>query len=101
MAFKIIKNPKFTTNVKITIPTDDAPLEQFVRVRFAFVEDAEKLSVDDFLRAAVLEMYDLTDEAGEPVAFADVRESLLVMPFMRTGLVKGYYDAMNAAAAKN
>lgn len=101
MPFKIIKQPKFTTRAKIVIPTDGAPLEQFVDVRFQYVEEAEALPVDDFLHKAVLDMMDLTDEAGHPVLFDDVRETLLTMPFMRVGLTRAYFEALAGAAAKN
>lgn len=101
MAFKIIKNPIFTATAKIVIPGDDAPLEQTVGVRFRYGEWVEGLTDVQFLSNIVIDMFDLTDEAGNAVKFADVRDDLFAMPFVRGGLAKAYFEALAGAAAKN
>ena len=101
MAFKIIKNPTFTTTARIITPTDAEPLVQSVVVQFRYVEWADDETDSVFLTKVVRDMIDLTDEAGNTVLFEDVRETLFAMPNVRTGLTKAYFEAMAGAAAKN
>ncbi len=101
MSFKVIKTPVFITTAKIVTPTEAEPVVQHVQVKFQWVEDGDKLSVDKLLDCAVLELFDLVDEAGNALAFADIRSTLLVMPEMRLGLFEAYYTAYAEARAKN
>jgi hypothetical protein len=101
MAFKIKKKIDFITTARIVTPTLAEPLVDEVQVQFRYVEDAETLSVDDFLHAAVVTMFDLTDDAGHPVEFDDFKQTLLAMPQVRLGLTEAYFKAFSEARVKN
>ena len=103
MAFKLQKNPTFTTVAKILQPTDAGQVEHTVTVRFKQVPKiADDLSVDDFLRQAILNITDVTDEEGQPVAFdATLLDQMLDAPFIKRGLIAAYWEAMAGARAGN
>ena len=102
MTYKLIKNPTFVTEAKFHVPTDDGPIEQSIRVRFRVLQDAEGMQVDDFLRAAVLDLRDIVEEDGTPVAFGpDLLERVIATPVVRVGLMKAYWAALAGARLGN
>lgn len=103
MAFKLQKHPTFTTVATIVQPTDAGPVEHTVTVRFKQMpKDTDEMSVDEFLRQAILHISDVVDDNNEPVAFnTTLLDQMLEAPFIKRGLMTAYWDAMAGARSKN
>jgi hypothetical protein len=103
MGFVIKKNIEFITTARIVTPTTDknAPLVQEVQVQFRHTEQTADMSNADFLRTAVVQMFELTDEDGNTIEFDDIKDTLLSMPDVQLGLAEAYGKAFIEARVKN
>jgi hypothetical protein len=103
MAFKLRKNPTFTTTAKILQPTDDGSVEHTVRVQFKQLSEAgNQMDVRDALREAILNITDVVDDDDVPVPFGpDLLEQMLATPFITRGLIAAYWEAMSGARLGN
>lgn len=108
MSLRVTPNPTFTTRATVHVPADGGHEKQELTVRFKFKDDDELpviTGVDggtNFLRAVIVDLQDLVDEAGAAVAYDDVlRDRLLKLPYFRTALIRAYFAAINGAALGN
>jgi hypothetical protein len=101
MAFRVIANPVFKATATIIFPGEDEPVSQDVEVKFRYAEMEENLTGEEFLRRVVVEMLDLVDDAGKPVAFEDVRDVLFKMPPVQVGLGLAYWKSFQDSRVKN
>lgn len=105
--FKVIHSPQFTHVVPIQVPVDGGHAEETMRVRYTVVEaEAAELrtpeQIEAFLRGAVVHISDLVGPDGETVEWNDqVRDSLFALPYVRIGLVSGYFRAILKAKPGN
>jgi len=101
--FTIVKHPTFRTTATIQVPTDDGIVPQSINVRFRIGADDDDVVEGyglPFLRAIILSLDDLVDETGSPVPYSDaIRDELLSRPFVRTGILRAYFDALSGAKA--
>lgn len=106
--FAVTPNPTFLATAKVRVPTDDGHVTQELRARFRFRNDDEVPQLTgrnggvDFLREVTVELMDLVDDKGAPVAFTpDLFEQLLKLPYLRTGLIAAYFAAQNGHVLGN
>ena len=108
MSFRVTPNPTFAARVTVMVPSDTGPEKQDLSARFAFRDDDEIPAITganggiDFLRAVIVDLSDLVDEAGQPVTYTPgLRDQLLKLPFFRNALIKAYFAGINGAALGN
>ena len=104
MVLKIAKNPTFTTEAKINVPTDDGLVEQSVVARFRVLpmEDLEALTVKDFVARALISVDGIVDETGHALDWTDeVKTTCLARPFFYLGVYRAYDFAMAGAKQGN
>ncbi|WP_102226922.1 hypothetical protein [Acidimangrovimonas sediminis] len=108
--FKLAKEPQFTHDVPVQVPVDGGHEAQTLKARFRVIADdaAEEFDVSttdglkDFLRAAVVRIDDIVDEANDPVVWsADLFEELLNLAYVRIGLWNGYIKGLVGARLGN
>jgi hypothetical protein len=101
--FKLTKSPTFTTTATLDVPTDTGVEKQTITVRFRVLgEEATQLDPVSFLRAAILNLADITDEDGTELPFGEeLLDKVLSLPFARLGLVRAYWQAMAGAKLGN
>lgn len=101
--FTIVKNPTFKTTATIQVPTDDGIVAQTLTVRFRIGQDEDDVGDGfglPFLRSVILSLDDLVDETGAQVPYSEaVRDELLSRAFVRTGILRAYFDALSGAKA--
>ena len=103
MALKILNNPTFVIEAKITVPTDEGMVDQSVTARFRMLppEDLE-LTLADFMTKAVLHIDGIVDDVGGKLDWSDALAArVLKLPFVAMGLWKAYNLAMTGARAGN
>lgn len=103
MALKILKDPTFTIEAKITVPTDEGMVDQTVTAKFRMLpaEDLE-LTLGDFIGKALIRLDGIVDDAGEALPWTDeLAARCLKLPFIAMGLWKAYNLAMTGARAGN
>lgn len=101
--FTLQKNPVFKATAIIIVPTEDGDTEQTLGVMFRLMpKDADQMLVDEFLRAAVISLDDIVDEAGNPLSCTDVLlAQMLALPFVGAGLMRAYWKALTKAKLGN
>lgn len=105
--FKVIARPKFTHVVPVQVPCDGGHEEQTMTVTYQLVPNAEEYDlrrnevVAEFLANAVVGIDDLVDDAGKAVNFEMVRDQVMSLPYVRVGLLAGYFRAMVKAKPGN
>jgi len=107
MALKLIQRPTFKHRITAKVPIDGGHRDEVFEVRYqlASTPDADLSSdplKDDFLRDVVVEIYDMVDEAGQPLSWSDeVRDQVFALPWARMAILTGYFTAIMGARAKN
>ena len=101
--FTVIKNPTFRTTATINVPTDDGIVAQTLSVRFRIGADDDDVGEGvgvPFLRSVILSLDDMVGEDQVPLPYSEaLRDQLLARPFVRTGLLRAYFDALSGAKA--
>lgn len=104
---KIAKSPEWTHEVVVSVPVDGGFENQSCRVRYrildpAAIDPTDANNPETLLRAVVVRIDDLADEAGHPIDWNDaVRDTVFAMPFVQAGLIKGYYRSITGAREGN
>lgn len=110
--FKISDEPQFTHDVPIQVPQNDGHREDMLRTRFRAItlSDGEEYDLTTkegttaYLQRIIVSFENLVtdEESPKPIACTDVvRDQLLDLPYIRTGLVTAYMRAMHKARAGN
>ncbi|MDO9639690.1 MAG: hypothetical protein Q7J44_14210 [Pseudotabrizicola sp.] len=104
---KIAKNPEWTHQIDISVPVDGGFETHTCRARYrvldpAAIDPTDAANPETLLRAVVVRVEDLADEAGQPLDWNDaVRDAVFAMPFVQSGLIKGYYRSVAGAREGN
>lgn len=108
--FNVVSNPTFTRTVPVSVPSGDGFDEQSLKATFNLLTDEETAAFDvsttdgvkGFLRAAIVSLGDLADEAGEPVAYSPaILDSLLDRGYVRLALLTTYTRSQIKAVTGN
>ena len=108
--FVVAAEPKFTHTVEALVPTDGGHDKQSFKATFRVLPSDREEEFDlntvqgsnDFLRAIVVTMDELGDAAGKPLSYNDgLRDQLFRLPYVRTALVKTYFNAIQKATEGN
>jgi hypothetical protein len=108
--YVVVANPTFTHTVNVLVPSDGGHDKQTLRATFRVLPSDKESEFDistiegsnGFLRAIIVELLDLVDAKEQPVPYSDkLRDQLFALPFIRTALVKTYFDAIRKAAEGN
>lgn len=107
---KIVKNPEFTSKVKVQVPLEGGPQEQSFTARFRALSVSETEafnmltteSVSEWLRRILIGWEGVRDEDGDELPFSDAaREQLIDVPFVRMAVIAAYNAAMLGAKRGN
>jgi hypothetical protein len=104
---KITARPQWTHNVTISVPVNGGFENQDCRVTYGlFDEDSiEPTATPDpmvLLRGMVIRIDELADDDGKPLEWNDqVRDLVFKLPFVQTGLIRGYYRSVTGAREGN
>ncbi|MEI6158370.1 MAG: hypothetical protein WCP77_00940 [Roseococcus sp.] len=105
--FKRMEEPRWTWPVTVQVPVEDGALEeQKFRAYFRLIPpkrraelDAMLDGTDQLLREAVLQVLDVTDEAGATLPHTpELLEALIGIPWVRLGLLRSYMAALSGQA---
>ena len=108
--FKVIDNPEFSRKVAISVPVNGGFENQSLGVRFrvlsqdriAAILEATPGNFLPLVNEMVVSLEDLADVDGQPLAYNDaVRAAVLDMPFVRTGILGAYSEAVSGAKRGN
>jgi hypothetical protein len=102
MGFKVSSNERqFTARVTANVPVDGGNREERFKARYRVLstdqlenfELGSSQGTTDFLRAVIVELFELVDDNNNPVAYNDdVRDQVIIDPVARTALIRGYFD---------
>jgi hypothetical protein len=102
MGFKVSSSERqFTARVTANVPVDGGTREERFRARFRVLntDQLENYNLGsaegttDFLRAVIIELFELVDDNNNPVPYNDdVRDQVIIDPPARTALIRGYFD---------
>lgn len=105
---KIVKNPEFSAQAKVTVPTDRGQVEHTFTVRFRALTRSEEAgydafnaaSTDDFIRKIVVGWDGLQGEDGKTLEFsAEALDLLIDLHYVRMGIVQAYTAAISGTKA--
>lgn len=108
--FKLVENPTFTHKVSVQVPCDGGHRSETFKATYRVMKIDEIAAFDlndgdssvDFLRAVVVRLDDIATETGEPISYSDeVLNAVMALPYARTALALGYFDAIGKARAGN
>lgn len=101
--FKRQEEPRWTWPVTVQVPFEDGAFqEQKFRAHFRLIPPARRAELDampdgadQLLREAVLQVMDVTDEAGATLPHSpELLEALIGIPWVRLGLLRSYMAAL-------
>lgn len=104
---KVAKSPEWTHEITISVPVDGGHENQKCRVRYRLLDEealdpADPNNSDTLVRALVVRIEDLEDDAGQPLTWNDaVRDAVFAMPWVKAGLIRGYYRSVTGAREGN
>lgn len=106
--FKVSKEPRFTHEVKVMVPTDGGFEVQSFKATFRVI-DVEKLSdVQDesgqkgVLQQVIAGMDELIGDDGQPLPYSDeLRDQLIGVPYVRIALFTAYLRGVTKAPEGN
>jgi hypothetical protein len=110
MGFKIDIERTFTRRILVQVPVDGGFKEESLKATYRAlppdrIEEFDLATAeggDEFLRAVIVELDELLDASGTPLAYNDeVRDQVIRIPYARLPLVKGYFDAVSRARKGN
>lgn len=104
--FKLLEEPRWTWPVTVRVPVEGGLEDRTFRAHFRLVPaprraelDAMADGTDQLLREAVLQVMDVTDEAGATLPHSpELLEALIGIPWVRMGLLRSYMEAMMGQA---
>lgn len=108
--FKVVDEPTFTHTVKAMVPIDGGFDQQDFKCTYRVLDtdEVEKFDLGTakgstaFLRRAVVKLDDLVGKEDVPVQWNDrVRDKLFALSYVRMPIARGYFEALNKAAAGN
>lgn len=104
--FKLIKNPEFSHEVRVSVPVDGGYLEQKFTCRFAVVDWEELRQLENDPAAQVRKVWigweGLVDDEDRPIPFSDpMRDTLIGMLFVRAAVLQAYVTAVTGARRGN
>jgi hypothetical protein len=108
--FKLIDNPTFTHVVKVMVPIDGGHREETFKATYKVLKTNEINRFDlsdpgasrEFLCEAVVSLEDIADAQGNPLPYSDeLRDQVLALPYARSALARGYFDAVSKARSGN
>jgi hypothetical protein len=108
--FKIVANPTFTRVVHVQVPVDGGFRDDTVKATYRVLpsEEIDAFNLESatdsskFLQAALVQLDDLTNEAGAAVPYSDeVRDQVLRFPYVRLALATAYFDAVTKVKTGN
>lgn len=108
--FKVVSERTFTARLRAQVPVDGGTREEPFKATFRVlgnerVEDFDlesKSGTDEFLRAVIVELHELADAEGHPLAYSDdVRDQIINIPYARTALIRGYFDNISRGRRGN
>jgi len=101
MGFKITTERLFTARVTAHVPVDGGTKEERFKARFRVLNTEQVENFDlvtsqgttDFLRAVIVELFELIDDEGNPVPYNDdVRDQVIIDPPARSALIRAYFE---------
>lgn len=104
---KVTARPHFKHKLTASVPIDGGFRDEVFLVTFRLASDPDAdMSTpalqDDFLRDIVVEIHELADEGGKPLPYSDeVRDLVFKQPWAKLAILRGYFDAVAGARAKN
>lgn len=107
---KIVKNPEFSVQVKVLVPTDRGQVEHSFKARFRALTRSEEAqydvfsaaSTDDFIRRIVVGWEGLHDEDGQPLEFSEAALNTLIdLHYVRQAIVQAYTAMISGAKNPN
>ncbi|MGB3407094.1 MAG: hypothetical protein WBA67_06330 [Jannaschia sp.] len=106
--FKIDRNPVMTFPVDIHVPGQDAPETMRIAAKAMSFTDLDAHDVStreattEFLRFVIVDLLDVVEEDGTPLDYTTaLRDELLDLPWVRSPIVRAYFNALNASHAGN
>lgn len=105
--FKLVEEPRWTWPVTVQVPVENGAFEERkFRAYFRLIPPARRAELDmmvdgadQLLREAVLQVMDVTDEAGAARPHsAELLEALIGIPWVRLGLLRSYMAALSGQA---
>lgn len=108
--FVVDLQPTFRHAVEVLVPTDGGHEKQTFAARFRVLASDKESEHDiatvegsnSFLRAIVVEMDELVGRDEQPLPYNDaLRDQLLKLPYIRTALVRTYFEAIQKATEGN
>jgi hypothetical protein len=112
MGFTVTSERQFTARLRVLVPVDGGHREEAFKARYrvldtARIEDFDlqnggKEASDEFLRAVIVDLFDLLGEDGQPITYNDeVRDQVINIPYARIALVQGYFDGVSKGRRGN
>ena len=107
MSLRILTRPTWRHTVTATAPTESGPVEEefSVRYRLSSIPPADldpRQDQEAFLRDIVAEVEDMVDDEGQPLPWSEEAwEKVLALPWARLAIVRGYFESVTGARAKN
>jgi hypothetical protein len=108
--FNVAVRPTFRRTVAVTVPDGDGSRTESFIAYFRGLPDDEIAKFDlatvngtkAFLRAVIVQLDDILDEAEDPLPYRDdVREAVLAWPNARIALARSYFEGFAQAAEGN
>lgn len=108
--FKVETEPKFTHDVEAAVPVDGGFEYQTFKVTYRVVPVAVSDHVDlgsipksdEFLHKILANMDGLGDADGNPIAYNDaVRDQVLLLPYARIAIIRGYFEGISKGKKGN
>lgn len=108
--FKLSAEPRFKHTVTIKTPVDGGHSDETVDVTYRVIKTSDAAKYDlttgagslDFLKAVVVAIDGVQNEAGAAEKYTDaLRDRLLEIPYVRSSLAIGYFDAIGKASQGN
>jgi hypothetical protein len=110
MGFKVSNSERqFTARVTANVPVDGGTREERFKARFRVLNSDQlenyNLSATegttDFLRAVIVELFELVDDSNNPIAYNDdVRDQVILDPPARIALIRAYFDSIGKGGRK-
>lgn len=108
--FKINHTPTFSVDVKVPVPSDDAPVEEILRTKFQAIAVDEANAFDlatsegtlAFLEKIVVTFENFGDDNDRPMdCTPELRAIALGKPYVRIALVSAYYATVSGLRTGN
>lgn len=108
--FVVDPQPQFTHTVTARVPVDGGFEDQSFKVRYRVMDDDALAAIDmkeaksaiAFLREVVVGLDDIEGKEKQSLPYSDaLRDQLIALPYVRTPMVRGYFDAVYQARLGN